>query len=100
MPSVGEIARAVGGKVIGDEPVSVTSVASVRSASSGSIVFVEDGKHLEAALKSAATAVITGPFAENIAPPKPLLLATHPKLAFPRPSQVIGGGSAKNIEKR
>ena len=84
MPSVGEIARAVRAKVIGDEHAAITGVASIVSASKGDLVFVEDEKHLDEALNSAATAVIAGSFAEGIATSKTLLVAANPRLAFAR----------------
>jgi UDP-3-O-[3-hydroxymyristoyl] glucosamine N-acyltransferase len=84
MPSVGEIARAIGAKVMGDEGVAITGVASVASASDGDLVFVEDEKHLQSALNCAAAAVIAGGFAANVATTKPLLIAANPRLAFAR----------------
>jgi UDP-3-O-[3-hydroxymyristoyl] glucosamine N-acyltransferase len=95
MPSVGEIARAVGAKVIGDERVEITGVASIPSATVGDVVFVEDEKHLSEALNSAAAAVITGPFAEGITPSKTLLIAAHPRLAFARAARLIRGDAVR-----
>src|SRR6478736_5439819 len=94
MPSVGEIARAVGATVIGDEALAVTVVASVASASDGDLVFVEDEKHLPSALNSAAGAVIAGGFAEKIDTTKTLLIAAHPRLAFARAAKLIRGDVA------
>lgn len=89
MPSVGEIARAIGAKVIGDERVEITGVAGIASTSSGDLVFVEDKKHLDEALNSAASAVIAGAFAENITTAKTLLVAANPRLAFARAAKLI-----------
>src|SRR5690348_1670609 len=89
MPSVGEIGRAIGAKVIGNERVAIRGVASIASAAGGSLVFVEDEKNLAAALKSAAGAVIAGAFAENATSHKPLLIAAHPRLAFARAAAFI-----------
>lgn len=82
--TVGEIARAVRGRVLGDESVEVTGLASIQSASPGDLVFVEEAQHLGAALDSPAAAVIAGSFAESAPGSKPLVIAAHPRLAFAR----------------
>jgi UDP-3-O-[3-hydroxymyristoyl] glucosamine N-acyltransferase len=89
MPSVGEIARAIGAKVIGDESREVSGVASIGAASSQHLVFVEDEKHLQSALDSAAAAVIAGGFAENASTPKALLIGKNPRLAFARAASLF-----------
>jgi len=95
MPSVGEIARAIDAKVIGDERVEITGVASVASAVDGDLVFVEDQKHLQSALNSAAGAVIAGSFAETISTEKALLIAANPRLAFARTARLLRGGETR-----
>ena len=99
MPSVGEIGRAIGAKVIGNEDVAISRVASIASASGGTLVFVEDEKNLAAALKSAAGAVIAGAFAENTTSHKPLLIAAHPRLAFARAAVFIQAEMTKSESK-
>ena len=84
MPSVGEIARAIEAKVVGNGNTAITGIASIASASAGDLVFDEDEKHLEEALDSDAAGVIAGNFAENITAAKPLLIAANPRLAFAR----------------
>ena len=86
---VKELAEAIGARVIGDDHVELSGVASITSARVRDIVFVEDEKHLQSALQSNATAVITGSFAENAASSKPLLIASNPRLAFARASQLL-----------
>jgi len=86
---VKELAEAIGARVIGDDHVELSGVASITSARVRDIVFVEDEKHLQSALQSNATAVITGSFAENAASSKPLLIASNPRLAFDRASQLL-----------
>jgi UDP-3-O-[3-hydroxymyristoyl] glucosamine N-acyltransferase len=92
-----EIADAVGARLIGDDSVEIGSVASIESASSSDLVFVEDEKHLAAALQSRAGAVIAGTFAaaitSGISSDKPLLICDHPKLAFARAARVLQHGS-------
>jgi UDP-3-O-[3-hydroxymyristoyl] glucosamine N-acyltransferase len=89
MPSVGEIARAIGAKVIGDEAIAISGVASIASASRGDLVFVEDEKHLASALNSAAGAVIAAKFAHGLPTKMALLVAQFPKLAFARAAAFI-----------
>ena len=86
---VKELAEAIGARVIGDDRVELSGVASMTSAKVRDIVFVENEKHLQSALQSNATAVITGSFAENAASSKPLLIASNPRLAFARASQLL-----------
>ena len=100
MPSVGEIARAIGAKVIGNEQIEINGVASIASASPGDLVFVEDDKNLRAAFSSKAAAVVAGPAAENTASSKPILIAAHPKLAFSRAAALIEVATASSSEPR
>lgn len=95
MPSVGEIARVIGAKVIGDEGVEILGVAGIASAAERDLVFVEDEKHLNSALSCAASAVIAGTFAEKIDAAKTLLIATHPRLAFARAARLICGDAVR-----
>jgi UDP-3-O-[3-hydroxymyristoyl] glucosamine N-acyltransferase len=88
--SLQQIAEAVGARLIGEGGVLVSAVASIESASPDDLVFVEDEKHLAAALQSGAGAVIAGEFAETFAAGgRPLLVTDHPKLAFARAAQVL-----------
>ena len=96
MPSVREIGRAIGATVVGDEKVVIRAVASIASASSDAIVFVEDEKHLAAALNSTAGAVIAGAFARNTPTSKPLLIVSHPRLAFARAAAFLEAQRATN----
>jgi UDP-3-O-[3-hydroxymyristoyl] glucosamine N-acyltransferase len=91
--SLAEIAEAVGARLIGDGHIAVRSVASIQSAAPEDLVFVEDEKHLAAALQSGAGAVIAGGFAASVNGSKPLLLSDHPKLAFARAARWLREGS-------
>jgi len=91
--SLAEIAEAVGAQLIGDGHITVTSVASIESAAPEDLVFVDDEKHLAAALRSEAGAVIAGAFAASVTCSKPLLLSDHPKLAFARVARWLREGS-------
>ncbi len=94
--SIGELAEAIGARVVGDESVEVSGVASIRSAGAGDVVFVEDEKHLAAALRSAAAAVIVGEFAGAVSAGKPLVISDHPKLAFARVARALAKPGVAN----
>jgi UDP-3-O-[3-hydroxymyristoyl] glucosamine N-acyltransferase len=87
--SLQQVAVAVGARLIGDGRVEVSGVASIESASVGDLVFVEDQKHLAAALASGAGAVIAGEFAASAAGRRPVLISDHPKLAFARAARAL-----------
>ena len=102
--SLAQIAEAVGARVIGEGHVEVSAVASIESASPKDLVFVDDPKHLAAALQSSAGAVIAGEFAETIAATeasdRPLLISDHPKLAFARAARVLRNPGPHSRESR
>jgi len=81
--SLTEIAAAVGGRALGNANQGINGVASIESAAPGDLVFVEDEKHLPAALSSNASALIAGEFAASVTN-RPLIISAHPKLAFAR----------------
>lgn len=89
--SLQQIAEAVGARLQGDGSVEVLGVASIAAASSSDLVFVEEQKHLDFALKSAAGAVIAGEFAASVSTEKTLLISDHPKLAFARAASLLNG---------
>jgi len=84
-----EIADAVNARLIGDARAEVEGVASVESARERDLIFVEDEKHLPAALQSKAGAIIAGEFAASQSTNRPLLISDHPKLAFARAAQLF-----------
>jgi len=77
----------VGATVIGDATVELTGIASLQSASAGDLVFVEDEKYFQTALKSRASAVIVGTFANS--GNKPLIVSDQPRLAFARAARFL-----------
>jgi UDP-3-O-[3-hydroxymyristoyl] glucosamine N-acyltransferase len=78
--SVKEVAEFVQARVLGDETVQLTGIASVQSAGPGDLIFVDDEKNFLSALESRAAAVIAGEFATGKPSSKPLLLASRPRL--------------------
>ena len=87
--SLDEIAKAVGCRLVGDGQLEVSGVASIESASSHDLVFVEDEKYLSAALQSKACAVIAPEFAASADSGRSLLISDHPKLAFARAGRML-----------
>src|SRR5579871_1120248 len=92
--SLQEIATAVDARLVGDGRVEVSGVASIESATPEDLVFVEDEKHLAAALQSRAGAVIAGEFAALSTSDRPLLISHHPKLSFARAARALREASA------
>jgi UDP-3-O-[3-hydroxymyristoyl] glucosamine N-acyltransferase len=99
--TVRELAEFLGALLEGDGAGAVKAVASLASAGPDDVVFVEDARHLPAALASKATAIIAGEFAagataegkaaaqaaserKSAHAAKTLLLCRHPRLAFAR----------------
>ncbi|MGI9103606.1 MAG: UDP-3-O-(3-hydroxymyristoyl)glucosamine N-acyltransferase [Terriglobales bacterium] len=82
-----ELAKRVGGSIVGDD-VEIAGIASIASATGRDLVFVENEKHLAAAMASAAAAIIAGEFVSTEAR-KPLLIAKQPRLAFARAAELL-----------
>src|SRR6266478_5051736 len=75
--------------LLGDTSITVTSVSSLQSATSDSLVFVEDAQHLDTALRSSAVAVIAGDFAASAPASKPILISAQPRLTFARAAKLL-----------
>lgn len=89
MPKLREIAEFVHAQMLGNGELEVHGIASIPSASSSDLVFVEDKEHLDVALESAAAAVLSGEFAVGRHAAKPLLIASQPRLAFARAARLL-----------
>ena len=85
----GQIAEAVGARLIGPRDVEISGVASIESATAADLVFVDSEKHFEEALASAAGAIIADDFAASLSNDRALLISDHPKLAFARAAQLL-----------
>jgi len=83
-----DLAEKLGCRLLGDDSTTVTSVSSLQSATSGSLVFVEDAQHLDTALRSSAAAIIAGDFASS-ATSKPVLISSQPRLTFARAAKLV-----------
>jgi UDP-3-O-[3-hydroxymyristoyl] glucosamine N-acyltransferase len=83
-----DLAEQLGCRLLGGSSITVASVSSLQSASGGSLVFVDDAQHLDAALRSSAAAVIAGDFAAS-ATSKPILISPQPRLTFARAAKLL-----------
>jgi len=122
--TIRELADFLEARLEGDGTHAVSTVASIESAHTDSIVFVEDARHLPAALASNAAAIIAGEFAaatagtltpkektkaaaktgstakvnggkNETARDKALLLSRHPRLSFARAAAFLAQGEAR-----
>ena len=83
-----DLAEQLGCRLLGDASLIVTSVSSLQSATSGSLVFVDNPRHLDIALRSSAAALIAGDFA-SAATSKPILISAQPRLTFARAAKLL-----------
>jgi UDP-3-O-[3-hydroxymyristoyl] glucosamine N-acyltransferase len=86
---VSALAESVGARVLGDGNIEVGNISSIRSASAGDLVFVEDEKNLRLALESEASAVIAGSFVTKKTYSKPLLITKQPRLVFAHAAKLL-----------
>jgi UDP-3-O-[3-hydroxymyristoyl] glucosamine N-acyltransferase len=91
-----QLAEKIGARILGDADLDVSGVAGVSSAKSSEIVFAEDEENFAAALKSQASAVIAGSFAEKVSSSKAVLIAGNPRLAFARAASLLRGSAARS----
>src|SRR5271170_5740065 len=91
-----DLAEKLGCRLLGDGSITVTTVSSLQSATSNSLVFVEDAQYLDAALRSSAAAIIAGAFAAGSAS-KPILISSHPRLTFARAAKLLCGPDRNRV---
>ena len=83
------IAEFTASRLIGNGALEITKIASVVHSQPGDLVFVESARHMELAMNSHATAVIVRDSDAEITTTKPLLLNSHPRLAFATAAQLL-----------
>lgn len=86
--NVKELAEHVGGRLVGDESVTVSGVADLENAASNEIAYVEESKHFAAARESGASCLLI-PEGFDLASQLPsdgraAIFVARPKLAFAR----------------
>jgi len=85
-----DLADRLGCRLVGDGSLEVAGVSSLQSATSESLVFIEEAKHLDAALSSRAAAIIAGQFAAATdTAQKPILISPQPRLTFARAAKLL-----------
>ncbi|MBP1634605.1 MAG: lpxD2 [Acidobacteria bacterium] len=92
--SAADVAALASGRVVGDPAAAVSRVATPETAVAGDLVFVEDQRVLDAALHSAATVVLAGPFAADAAFHGAVVVCEQPRLAFARAARRLSPPSA------
>lgn len=80
--TLGEIARLIGGEVVGDRNLPITGVAGIKEAKEGDITFLANSKYLPLYKSTRASAVIVD--RNIIGNGKPLIRTDNPYLAFAR----------------
>jgi UDP-3-O-[3-hydroxymyristoyl] glucosamine N-acyltransferase len=91
--TAGEIAAAIGARLIGDGNLQIDRIASIGNAGPGDLVFVEEEKYLNSALQSRAAVIIAGDFAQTFQSKKALLITSTPRLAFARAAKLLRDGN-------
>jgi UDP-3-O-[3-hydroxymyristoyl] glucosamine N-acyltransferase len=81
--SVQDLATLLDGAIIGDGQVLITGLADIETASEGDIVFAENPRYLQAALRSRAAAALVAPgLAEGQTPTRSLIVVENPRHSF------------------
>jgi UDP-3-O-[3-hydroxymyristoyl] glucosamine N-acyltransferase len=84
-----DLAEQLGCRLLGNGSLTVSGVSSLQSATSDSLVFVEDARHFDTALTSPAAAIIAGDFAAGVSASKAILISRQPRLAFARAAKLL-----------
>lgn len=78
--TLNEIAKFVGGQVVGDGDILITGASGIREASEGDITFLANSKYSSLMDKTHAAAIVTSSDAQETT--KPVILTENPSLAF------------------
>jgi UDP-3-O-[3-hydroxymyristoyl] glucosamine N-acyltransferase len=96
-----DLAQKLNCRLLGDGSITIATVSGLQSATSDSLVFVEDAQYLDSALLSAAAAIIAGEFAvadsATTAVAKPILISPQPRLAFARAARLLCGPERNRV---
>lgn len=94
---LGEIAKALNGRVVGDHDRDISRVASLATAKSNELSFVEDEKFADEGRKSAAGALIVGEATVEALQGKTLIVVRNPRLGFAIAGALLAGQGKKNL---
>jgi UDP-3-O-[3-hydroxymyristoyl] glucosamine N-acyltransferase len=87
--TVREVAEWVGARVVDGFETKLKRISSIESAGPGDLVFIENEKSFSRAIASHASAILSGEFAASLPCAKPLLISSHPRLAFARAGKFL-----------
>lgn len=93
---VGEIAKALNGRVVGDHDREVSRVASLATAQVNELAFVEDAKFAAEGLDSAAGALIVGERSVEALQGKTLIVVRNPRLGFAKAGALLASDKGCN----
>lgn len=84
--TLGEVAKLIGGRLVGDGSVVITGVGGIREATPGELTFLSNPKYLKFLSTTSASAIIVSEQfrSGNAADGRPLVVADDPYLAFVR----------------
>ncbi len=80
--TLGEIARVIGGELIGDPSIVITGVCGIKEAKEGDITFLANSRYTNLIGETHASAIITSREVQST--PKPIIRIENPSLAFTR----------------
>lgn len=83
--SLAEIAKAIGGRVVGDGTLIITGVSGIKEAKSGDLTFLANPKYLPMASTTMASAIVVGK--DVTVEGKSVVQTDNPSLAF---AQIVG----------
>lgn len=82
--TVSEIAQRVGGDVVGDGSVAITGIAAAQDARAGDLTFAEKETYFQAAIASAAAAILVPAGEKFASEAKPLIRVKNARIAMAR----------------
>lgn len=91
-----EIAKLIGGEIIGDEGTVITGVAGIKEAQEGDITFVANPKYIPFIHQTRASAVITSK--DMLSAPRPIIRTENPSLAFAKMISLITPNEVEHPE--
>ncbi len=90
-----EIARLIGGDLVGNGNTLITGICGIKEAKPGDLTFIANSKYLHLLQTTRASAVITSPDVK--AAPKPIIQTENPSLAFAKlAATLLDSGSRKH----
>lgn len=92
--TVGEIARLIGGEVVGDPATVITGVCGIREAREGDITFVANSRYANLIAGTGASAIITSK--ELTGADKPIIRTDNPSLAFAKVVSLVSPGDPRH----